>query len=52
LRAHYTMDVFTGCFVALCVVFTAEKISAFFDARLNKLAPVTNLEDKTPLENC
>ena len=36
LRAHYTMDVFTGLIVALLVASVAEKLSAPIDRFVGK----------------
>ncbi len=35
LRAHYTMDVFTGMLAALCVARISERLSPSFDRRLS-----------------
>jgi len=38
LRAHYTMDVFTGLLAALCVAAISEPLSQWLAARLNRTA--------------
>jgi membrane-associated phospholipid phosphatase len=38
LRAHYTMDIFTGLLEALCVAHLSDKLSPYIDSRLSAVS--------------
>ena len=42
LRAHYTMDVFTGAVTALCMAQVAEKMAPAFDRALARILPASS----------